>query len=41
METLHPNFTEEGKEEKPFGYVGVSTGRFLWNPGQRLWVPGK
>ena len=29
MEMLHPDFTEEGKEERPGGYVGVSIGLIL------------
>ena len=29
IETLRPDFTEEGKEERPVGNVGVSTGRIL------------
>ena len=26
---LHPDFTEEGKEERPVGHVGVSAGHIL------------
>ena len=29
IETLHPDFTEEGKEDRPAGHVGVSAGRIL------------
>ena len=29
IETLHPDFTEEGKEDRPAGHVGVSAGLIL------------
>ena len=36
IEMLHPDFTEEGKEDTPVRHVDNSTGFFFWNLGQRL-----